>query len=377
MTITALGGIDSLLKSDFHTTSTFGVVSAAISNEWSTISDHGPMLERLADGLKLNADRLVLRESVQALQSLPQDTFRMFVLALEGRTRDASEHPLMQAEASAGLVRFALVDHRWSVNACAALQAYEPGTDPLADPMYCRLVSVAHDFFDFTYAVSLLEEFAKLQTSAAQAKLERGLVEVSLALSSASLPDIEQRLAEAERWLARAVEADDERRDTRSYHLLVKSILSLQSSEKSDLSQLVDELRTEAFVGDLWDRPSPGMEWLVSPSYSLSAWVPVVESLGHIANQLSKPSWLDASGVLEHVHHLYSVSRSVRPGSPSLGMYFKPIIESAFVREFGLAAHLRDWLDAAPPDHIRRQDAERLQANVERYSKDHDPPKKL
>ncbi len=335
------------------------------------------MLERLADGLKLNADRLVLRESVQALQSLPQDTFRMFVLALEGRTRDASEHPLMQAEASAGLVRFALVDHRWSVNACAALQAYEPGTDPLADPMYCRLVSVAHDFFDFTYAVSLLEEFAKLQTSAAQAKLERGLVEVSLALSSASLPDIEQRLAEAERWLARAVEADDERRDTRSYHLLVKSILSLQSSEKSDLSQLVDELRTEAFVGDLWDRPSPGMEWLVSPSYSLSAWVPVVESLGHIANQLSKPSWLDASGVLEHVHHLYSVSRSVRPGSPSLGMYFKPIIESAFVREFGLAAHLRDWLDAAPPDHIRRQDAERLQANVERYSKDHDPPKKL
>ena len=376
VTIAALGGIGRLLESDFQKTPAFGTVSAAISNEWEAINERETILERLADGLKLNTDRLALRESVQALQSLPHDTYRTFILALEKRTRDATEHPLLQAEASAGLFRFALVDQRWSANACAALQAYKPGSDPLADPMYCRLASVAHDFFGFADAVSLLEEFARLQTAAAQAKLERGLVQISLALSSTSASDIEKRLIEAEKWLAQAVEADDERRDTRCYHLLIRSVLSFQNSEKTRLSQLVDELRTEAFVSDLWDRPSPGMEWLVSPSYSMSAWVPVVESLGHIASQLNKPSWLDASGVLEHVYHLYSVNRSVRPGSPEFGKYLKPIIEAAFVRESGLAAHLKDWLEAAPPDHIQRRDAERLQANIGKYSEDPGPPKK-
>ncbi len=377
VTIAALGGLDRVLETDFHTSPAFGIVSSALTNDWDNIDDIDPVLARLSDGLTCNNDRLALRESIHALQTLPPDTFRSFVLALEKRTRNEMEHPLLQAEASAGIVRFALADNRWSSIACAALQAYQPGRDALADPMYCRLASVAHDFFDFSGAVHLLEEYALLQTTGAQAKLERGLVEVSLALSCESTSDIETRLVEAERWLSAAVEADDERRDTRSYHLLIKSVLGVQTDEQTDLDQLVEELRSEAFVSDLWDRPAPGMEWLAAPSYSLSAWVPVVESLSTIANQLSKPSWLDASAILEHVYHLYSVNRSVRPGSPNLGSYFRPIIEAAFVRERGLAAHLQHWLEASPENHLHRADAEHLTVNIAEYAENRGPPKKL
>lgn len=377
ITLSALGGVERVLESDFHTSPTFGVVSSALTDHWDQIGTLDPVVSRLADGLAQNSDRLALRETIHALQALPTDTFRPFVLALESRTRNETEHPLLQAEAAAGLVRFALADERWSHMACAALQAYRPGRDPLADPMFCRLASVAHDFFDFTGAVQLLEEYAQLQTSGAQATLERGLVEVSLALSCASTSDIEIRLIEAEKWLAAAVEADDERRDTRSYHLLIKSVLSVQSDEQSNLDHLVDELRSEAFVSELWDLPAPGMDWLSGPSHSLAAWVPVVESLTRVADQLSRPSWLDASAILEHVYHLYSVNRSVRPGSPSLRAYLKPTIEAAFVRERGLAAHLRQWVEVAPSDHILREDGERLQSNIAQYADDHGPPKKL
>lgn len=377
VTLAALGGVERVLGSEFHTSQVFGVVSSTLANEWDQIDDVDPVLSRLADGLSSNNDRLALRESIHALQALPSDTFRPFVMALETRTRNEAEHPLLQAEASAGLVRFALADDRWSSNACAALQAYQPGRDALADPMYCRLASVAHDFFGFTGAVHLLEEYAQLQTTGAQAKLERGLVEVSLALSCASTSEIEIRLIEAEKWLAAAVEADDERRDTRSYHLLIKSLLSVQTDEQSDLRQLVDDLRSVAFISDLWDQPAPGMEWLSAPSSSLSSWVPVVESLSNIANQLGKPSWLDASAILEHVYHLYSVNRSVRPGSPNLGLYFKPVIEAAFVCERGLAAHLQQWLEVTPETHFHRADAERLRANIAVYAEERGPPKKL
>jgi hypothetical protein len=376
VTLESLGGVNEVLDSEFHLSSAFGVVTSALSRDWSMIGHNQAVTERLADGLERNADRLAVRETVGALQRLPVGAVRPFVFALERRTRNLSEHPLLQAEASAGILRFALADRQWSTVACAALQAYEPGRDPLADPLYCRLLSAAHDFFGFSEAAELLEAYTKLGTSAPQAKFERGLVEVSLALSETSSDDIETRLEEAERWLAAAVDADEERRDTRTYHLLVRSILGVRNSELAVVGDLFDELKTEALVSDLWDRPASGMEWLMPPAYTRSAWVPVVESLGRIAGQLDEPSWLDASTVLERVYHLYSVSRSIRPGSPDVGMFLKPSIEAAFVRERGLASHLQKWLEVAPQDHIHRSDADRLRANVESYDESHGPPKK-
>ncbi|SFU15518.1 hypothetical protein SAMN05444141_11142 [Pseudovibrio denitrificans] len=376
VTLEALGGVEEVLDSEFHLSSAFGIVTNALSSDWSMIGDHQSVVQRLAEGLERNADRIAVRESVGALQRLPLEAIRPFVFALERRTRNLSEHPLLQAEASAGILRFALADGQWSTVACAALQAYEPGRDPLADPLYCRLLSAAHDFLGFAEAAALLEAYAKLGTSAPQAKFERGLVEVSLALSETSSDEVEARLEEAERWLAAAVNADEERRDTKTYHLLIKSILSVRKSERDVVGDLFDELKTETLVSDLWDRPAPGMEWLMSPSYTRSAWVPVVESLGLIAGKLDEPSWLDASTVLEHVYHLYSVSRSIRPGSPDIGEFLKPSIEAAFVRERGLASHLQQWLDMAPREHFRRSDAERLRVNIQSIDENNAPPKK-
>lgn len=376
VTLQALGGVDNVLESDFQMSSAFGVVAGALRNDWSAIGDNQIVIERLADGLERNVGRLAIRECVDALQDLPIDNMRPFVFALERRTRDRSEHPLLQAEASAGILRFALADHQWSNIACAALQAYEPRGDQLADPLYCRLVSAAHDFLGFDKAAELLEAYAKLETSAPQAKFERGLVEVSLALSENSSDDIAARFEEAERWLAAAVDADEERRDTKTYHLLVRSILGVRNSERAVVEALFEELKTEAFISDLWDIPAPGMEWLMSPTYSRSAWVPVVESLGRIAGRLAEPSWLDASSVLEHVYHLYSVNRSIRPGSPDLGSFLKPSIEAAFIRERGLAAHLEQWLDVSPQNHVHRSDAARLRVNIKSFNESHGPPKK-
>lgn len=376
VTVSALGGVQRILEVEFQSSSALGVVASALSADWENLDDKSAVVDRLAEGLRINRDRLALRECINALQALPKNTYEQFVFALEARTRDANELPLVRVEASAGLIRFALVDPRWRSFACASLLAYRPGSDPHADPMICRLVSLAHDLFGFSEAVALLEDYAEHRTMVGQAKLERGLIEVSRALSSSSIEEIETKLIEAEKWLKAAVHADEERHDSRSYHLLIKSILYLQKNEQSELKSLVNRLRKEAFISDLWSRSAPGMEWLIAPSYSFAAWVPVVESLAKIVQKIDKPSWLDASRVLEHVFHLYSINRSVRLGSPDLGRYFKPVIEAAFVRERGLAAHLQQWLESAPNSHISRQDAERLSHNIARYLDEEDPPKK-
>lgn len=110
---------------------------------------------------------------------------------------------------------------------CAGLQAYEFGSNPLADPLVCRLTSVAYEQLAYDEALDLLESFVEHQSSRAQANLERGLVQISIALERTTVEDVSEELSVAEHWLEAAVQADPERRDSSVYCLLLRSLLSL------------------------------------------------------------------------------------------------------------------------------------------------------
>lgn len=377
VTVQALGGLERVLSSNCFESKTFGSLCSALVAEIQEDGDATTIVDFLAKGLKLNGDRLALRESVEALIGLPIGLFRPLVFALESRTRNESDHPLIQAESTAGIMRFALLDSQWQSIACAALQAYPAGSCSHADPLICRLASAAYDFFGFEQSREILIRLAQTPETAAQAKTELGLIQVSSALSCDNFDEIKRQLTTAEKLFSEAVDADNERRDTTCYRILVKSILSVTEFDHTDLAQYAMELRTNAFASDLWDRPAPGMEWLASPSHALSTWVPVLDSLHAIGNRLNQRSWLNASSVLEHVYQLYSASRTIQLRGSVLSKYLAPTIEAAFIREKGLAAHLYDWIALSPESHPLREDAERLKSNVLRYfDEDRPPPKK-
>lgn len=377
VTLSALGGSDAITQSESYLSPVFGIVAGAVATHWDDVDAAEPMIAFLAKGFQQNKDRLALRESIEAVYGLPSETYRSFVMALDARTRDPDEHPILKAEAMSGLMRFALCDQRWKATACAGLQAYEFGSDPLADPLVCRLTSVAYEQLAYEEALDLLESFAEHQSSRAQANLERGLVQISIALESATVEEISEELSVAAGWLEAAVQADPERRDSSIYCLLVRSLLSLTDKTASAFPETVQQLREEAFVSELWDRPAPGMEWLFPPSCAPSAWVPMVDKLSHLAGRLSEPSWLDASVVLEELFQIYSINRAVRPGTPDIGNFVRPAIEAAFVRERGLMAHLDQWLSREEHGALTETDAQQLRHNLQSTINEEGPPEKL
>lgn len=377
VTLTALGGSDAIRQSEGYLSPVFGVVAGAVATHWDDLDDAEPMIAFLAKGFQHNKDRLALRESIEAVYGLPKETYRSFVMALDARTRDPDEHPILKAEAMSGLMRFALCDQRWKATACAGLQVYEFGSDPLADPLVCRLTSVAYEQLAYEEALDLLESFVEHQSSRAQANLERGLIQISIALERVTVEEISEELSVAADWLEAAVQADPERRDSSIYCLLVRSLLSLTDKTASTFPETVQQLREEAFVSELWDLPAPGMEWLFPPSYAPAAWVPMVDKLSHLAGRLNEPSWLDASGVLEELFQVYSINRAVRPGTPDIGNFVRPAIEAAFARERGLMAHLDQWLSREEHSALTETDAQQLRHNLQSAINKEGPPEKL
>src|SRR5260370_11923361 len=185
-----LGGEEAvLLAPDIAESGFFGDVVDALVSDWTNLSDQPAVETFIADGLKSNRDRLVVSHTVAVLIASTLD-LKPFVFALDTRVRDMRAHPILRAEAAAGLMRFALSNRRWKSSAISALYAVEPGADILAGEMLCRLAAIAFEQFKDGDVLDRLTEYAKREPSSAQAAYELGLVEIGRALTLGSLSEI-------------------------------------------------------------------------------------------------------------------------------------------------------------------------------------------
>ena len=127
---------------------------------------------------------------------------------------------------------------------------------------------------------------------------------------------------------------------------------------------MAEDLQELAFTEALWDRPAPGMSWIAGPTTRSTTWVPLIDALDRVLPRLEEPSWLDAAIVLGDTLELYAFQRAVRPGGPNLQNFVAPVIETAFVRELGLLAHLDQWLQSDLISESHRASANKLRAAV-------------
>ena len=281
--------------------------------------------------------------------------------ALDARTRDGASSALARVIAAAGLLRFALRDERWRAAALSSILVLEDVEDDHAGPMVCRLASLAYEQFRDASSLEMLDRLAELPATAAQASFERALVEIGDALDQSDLPAICAGLKRARPWLNRAVMMAEDRRDACAYLLLLDVVLPIAEGQAFESPHAADRLREEVSVRAMWDRPSPGAEWLLPPPGSDTAWLPLADDLVKLAQHLREPSWLDASKVLGEVVNVYATTRSVRPDMLKV---VRPAIEAAFLRERGLIAHLDRWLVRAETSQLDAHDAQRLRENI-------------
>ena len=370
-----LGGEEAVLSAPhIAETGFFGDVAGALISDWGSLSDQRGAETFISAGLKSNRDRVALAQTVAVLTDSAVD-LRPFVFALEARARDFQTHPILRIEAAAGLMRFALRARRWKSSAIAALVAIEPGDDISAGEMLCRLAAVAFEQFSDDDALDLLSEYAAREPSSSQAAYELGLVHIGRALTYRSLAEIAKGFDDARVWLAKSLDANEARRDSKMYLLLVDILIPLARDQKAPSSELANELREIAVVRQMWDAPAAGQEWLMPPPEAELEWLPVVDEILRIAPDLSQPSWLDTSRVLDSVLRLYVSDRSVRAGSGAVSNFVRPWIEASFVRERGLLAHLDQWLDYAGAQQLDLSAAQTLRTSIRQMAEAGPPGK--
>lgn len=370
-----LGGEEAVLSARHIAESGFfGDVAGALVSDWGRLSDRRGAEAFIAAGLRSNRDRVALSHTVAVLTDSAVD-LKPFVFALDARVRDNEAHPLLQIEAAAGLMRFALRERRWKNSAIAALVSVEPGDDIMAGEMLCRLAAVAFEHFSEDDAIDLLREYAVREPTSSQAAYELGLLHIGRALTRRNLAEIADGFDVARTWLAKSLDVNDARRDSKMYLLLVDILIPLARNQKAPSPELADELREVAVVRQMWDAPAPGQEWLMPPPEAELEWLPVVDDILRIAPDLSQPSWFETSRVLDSVLRLYVSDRTVRAGSGAASNFIRPWIEAGFVRERGLLAHLDQWLDYAGAQQLDQTAAQTLRMNI-RHLADGDPPGK-
>jgi hypothetical protein len=366
--LTELGGEQAVLSApSIADSGFFGDVAGALVADWTNLSDQPAAETFIAEGLKSNRDRLAVSHTVAVLTASTLE-LKPYVFALDARVRDMRTHPILQAEAAAGLMRFALCNRRWKSSAISALYAVEPGQDVLAGEMLCRLTAIAYEQFNEGDVLQLLTDYAAREPSSAQAAFELGLVEIGRALTLNSLSEIADGFDNAREWLAKSLNANEERRDSRMYLLLVQILIPLAREHRTPSAELADELRELALVRQMWNAPAHGQEWLLPPREAELEWIPVVDEILRTSVHLAQASWLDASRVLDTVLRLYQADRAIQPGAGSVANFVRPWIEAGFVRERGLLSHLDQWLEHAGSQQIDRTAAQTLRSNINRLA---------
>lgn len=344
----------------------FGDVVGAVSYAWSSLPDTATAYNFICEGLRTNAHRNALIQALDALAAFPPPELRQVILALDNRIRDTTSPPLLRAEAATGVMRFAILETRWSSFATASVQVLEEVADPFVAPMICRLAAVGWEHFHDAELLALLERKSGHPSSAGQATYERGVIGISIALGRQGMANIARGLGDATQWLRRACAADEDPRDARVYLLLTEALLSIVNAEPTR-EGIVDELRGQATTRYLWADERRNSDWLVAAPEAELEWVPLVERIAQVSTELGRPSWLDASAVLLDVFKLYSSERSVRPGLHGIEDAIRPAIEASFVRERGLVAHLDDWLDGPGRESLSAGDARTLRDNIDKF----------
>lgn len=177
-----------------------------------------------------------------------------------------------------------------------------------------------------------------------EAAFELGLAHLARALEGDSLPKILEGLETAKVFFSHARQADEDRADAVAYCSSIDLIRGFAAGAaavalRAPLESLMAAVADRDRLLQMGVLPS----WLKPRQDRDIQWAKFLRTVELLANDLERPSWLNAWAVMDRLLDVYDADRTVCAGT-GLDELLRPRIEAAFARERGLLSHLDDLL---------------------------------
>lgn len=307
-----------------------------------------PILDPLLlDGFAAAASPTVFRDAAGQLVAsarlrdrLARKLEPILVDLVADRTDPQAE--LLAAYALEALFRLAIAGAVNRHRVLALLTEVEGSVGELCAAHVAKLVGAAFAQWGGDDLIATLERL--LSAAEAEAAFELGLIALGEGLDQDSMPDILARLEAAQVRFRQSARAGEERADAVAYDAIIDVIRSFaEQTATADLHSSLDRL--ESAIADRRALLQAGAlpAWLAPRADREIAWVSLARGARRAADDLTRPSWLNAAATLNGVLAVYDAERTMVAG-PGLTLLLRPRIEAAFVRERGLAEHLDQLL---------------------------------
>jgi hypothetical protein len=347
VTVDRLGGLDRIsAERDLLLTQPF--LDVLVELTATAASDAQTFLaELLIEGFACVTSPVVFRDAANALiettvlrDQLAKDLVPILTTRIAQRSNPAKH--LIAAYALEALFRLSLAGAVTHHRILAIVSEFDGAEGELFAEHAAKIVGVA---FTQWGGEDLVASLKRLVASAeAEATYELGHVMLAGALQQDSLAEILGWLETAKVYFHQAMIAGEERADAAAYVAVIDLVrgfsADLSAAElKIPLDRLGASMAARRSLLQVGSVPA----WLAPRIDREIAWVDLARGVQKAAQDLSRPSWLNAAATMEHLLTVYDAERTIS-GSPGLATMLRPRIEAAFVREQGLAAHLDDLL---------------------------------
>lgn len=370
VTIDDLGGVDGILAdADRLQSAPFldvlaDMIGAAPSTEAALLHDF------LVGGFALASDPQSFRDAIDQLvrsatlrASIAQSVVAIFTRRI--RERGSGREALIAAYALEGLFRLALegvVTRHRPLLELAEVAPDVPG--PFAQHV-AKIGGAAFHVWGDDELLTMLHRLLGNEEAEGEAAFELGLAHLARAFDGDDMATILAGLSTARLLFEQAREVDDDRSDARAYRSAIDLVLGFAANRSAaEMQEALTDLVTAARDRAAVLRAGRLAPWLAPRQDADLEWFELARTVQRAADDLSRPSWINAATTMDRILAIYDASCTIAHGE-GLRTMLRPRIEAAFLRERGLAAHLDDLLREGHWPDPQRMIAQNLRVGLD------------
>lgn len=370
ITIDDLGGVDGILADAdrLHAAPFLDILADIVSA--APVTESAQLHAFLVDGFDTAHDPQSFRDAIDRVirsATLRAAVAQAFVATFTRRLREyaTEREALLAAYSLEGLFRLALegdVSRYRPLLELAEVTADVPG--PFAQHV-AKIGGAAFHTWGDDDLLQMLHRLLDNEEAEGEAAFELGLAHLSRALDGDDVSTILAGLETARLLFERARETDDDRSDARAYRSAIDIVLGFAANRSAaDMQETLTDLMAAARDRAAVLRTGCVPPWL-APRQDLDIqWFELVRSVQHAAEDLARPSWINAATIMDRILAVYEASCTIAHGD-GLRSMLRPRVKAAFLRERGLVAHLDDLLSEGQWPDAQRTIAKSLRVELD------------
>ncbi|MFU0507510.1 hypothetical protein [Pseudaminobacter sp. NGMCC 1.201702] len=232
----------------------------------------------------------------------------------------------------------------------AAITEIDDESELAIVPYAAKIAGLVLSTRDDRGLVEFLHAYERYPDCADQVKLELGLLALGKALAATDADDAMSALLEARDHFSGAAEVRDSRYEAKSFALAIDLLTGfIKSRDLSSFQDTLAKLTEAAFAYDAYITQADPGPLLGHVAAQTSAFTTLSIRLAHLADSLTKRTWLHAAAVInDQLLFAYNASSMVfGPGDGGgVELLIRPRIEKSLVDNHLFMAAIREWLAA-------------------------------